>query len=255
MLTKARLLMTVSTLSFLSAAQANNTQLAEVVSASEQINQSAGISQKRVNQLTEQRQIKLEAFKAVNKEFDGLQTYNQQMQTQINHQLTELDQLAVSMEQVSIIERQISPLMARMITTLEQFISLDVPFLAEERSTRLAGLKSMMERADIAVSEKFRRVLEAYQVEVEYGRSIEAYSGLIDVEGSERDVDFLRIGRVSLVYKTRDGNHMGVWQQANNQWEPLPAEYRTGINKALRIARKQLAPDLIIVPIVENTAS
>jgi len=244
---QASLLISVTTYSAMSFAQ--DSQLKEVVSAGQQINQSASRSQQKVDQLTEHTQTKIQAFKTVNKELDGLQVYNKQMQVQVQHQLSQLDELAVSMEQVSIIERQISPLMARMISTLETFVELDVPFLEQERTKRINDLKSMITRADIAVSEKFRRVLEAYQVEVDYGRTIEAYTGLLAVNGSERDVDFLRIGRVSLVYKTRDGNTLGVWQKSSKSWQALDGDYRLAINKGLRIARKQLAPDLMIVPI------
>jgi hypothetical protein len=117
----------------------------------------------------------------------------------------------------------------------------------------------MMERADISVAEKFRRVLEAYQIEVDYGRTIEAYSGNLVVDGQDMEVDFLRIGRVSLVYQTRDGSRLGEWKQSAQQpgqWQALSQDYRLGINKALRIARKQLAPDLIMVPVSLNeTAS
>jgi uncharacterized protein (DUF885 family) len=238
----------------LHASPAADKALSEVVKAGQQINLSANKSQQRVNTISEQIQTKVQQFKTVNKEVDGLNVYNQQMNTQIDNQLKEISQLAVSMEQVSIIERQISPLMARMIDTLETFISLDVKFLQEERSQRLSGLKEMMARADVAISEKFRRVLEAYQIEVDYGRSIEAYSGLLSVDGSEKNVDFLRIGRVSFVYQTRDGQKLGLWNNETKSWQELPAEYRLNINKGLRIARKQLAPDLIIVPIAQNSA-
>lgn len=233
---------------------AQDAELNDVIDAGKKINQTANQSQKRVDAISDQIQSKLQQYKAVNKEIDGLDVYNKQMQTQINNQLAELEQLAVSMEQVSVIERQISPLMARMISTLENFVALDIPFLPEERQTRLNDLNAMLERADIAVSEKFRRVLEAYQVEVDYGRTIEAYTGLLDVDGQERDVDFLRIGRVSFVYKTRDGERLGVWDEASKSWQALPAEYRSDINKGLRIARKQLAPDLIIVPVAQTSA-
>jgi hypothetical protein len=149
--------------------------------------------------------------------------------------------------------------MARMISTLKKFIELDVPFLPEERTKRVNDLSAMMERADISVAEKFRRVLEAYQIEVDYGRTIEAYSGNLVVDGQDMEVDFLRIGRVSLVYQTRDGSRLGEWKQSAQQpgqWQALSQDYRLGINKALRIARKQLAPDLIMVPVSLNeTAS
>ncbi|WP_246129199.1 DUF3450 domain-containing protein [Colwellia demingiae] len=229
-----------------------STSLNKVVNAGQQINHSAAKSQQKVNTLTDQAQTKLQQFHVVTKEVDGLSVYNQQMQTQLDSQMTELAQLAKSMEEVSVIERQISPLMARMISTLDTFVELDVPFLPSERTKRVEDLKTMMNRADIAVSEKFRRVLEAYQIEVDYGRTIEAYSGILPIDGKKMDVDFLRIGRVSLVYQTRDGSRLGEWKQSSGgqgQWQSLSQDYRLGINKALRIARKQLAPDLILVPV------
>lgn len=223
-------------------------QVTKVVEAGQEINQSAVKSQQKIDKIADQIQSKLQQFKAVNKEVDGLNVYISQMQKQVDNQLKEFSELSDSIEQVSIIERQISPLMARMIDTLDTFVSLDVPFLPEERSKRLASLKSMMERSDIAVSEKFRRVLEAYQVEVDYGRTIEAYTDILVLDGIEMDVDFLRIGRVAFIYQTRDGSGIGLWNNDNNTWEALDTSYRTNINKALRIARKQLAPDLVVVP-------
>ena len=252
-LTTASLLLSLSASSLIfsttASAMATEDSLGKVVSAGQQITESAANSQKKVNKYTEQVQTKLQKFHAVTKEVDGLTVYNQQMQAQLDNQLKELSQLAKSMNDVSVIERQISPLMARMISTLENFVDLDVPFLPLERAKRVNDLNTMMQRADISVSEKFRRVLEAYQIEVDYGRTIEAYSGLLTIEGQEMDVDFLRIGRVSLVYQTRDGSLLGQWSQSAKQWQSLSQDYRLGINKALRIARKQLAPDLIMIPL------
>lgn len=262
-LAQASLLLSVSATSLLFStlstaepmSQSANSQLNHVVEAGQKINNSAAKSQVKVDGLTEQAQTKLQQFHTVTKELDGLNVYNKQMQNQLDNQMAELTQISKSMEQVSVIERQISPLMARMITTLENFVALDVPFLEEERSKRINDLNEMMNRADIAVSEKFRRVLEAYQVEVDYGRTIEAYSGLLEINGQPMDVDFLRIGRVSFVYQTRDGSQLGEWNQKSGQWQELSQDYRLGINKALRIARKQLAPDLIFVPIAQADTS
>lgn len=258
-LAKASFIISLSTTSFLSttvyADSVNqNEQLDKVVAKAQTINQSASKSQLTVDGYTEQVQTKLQAFNGVTKEVDGLNVYNQQMQSQLNNQVSELNQLAKSMEEVSVIERQVSPLMARMISTLENFVTLDVPFLPQERSKRVNDLKEMMTRADISVPEKFRRVLEAYQIEVDYGRTIEAYSGQLMVEGQQMDVDFLRVGRVSFVYQTRDGSLLGQWDQSGGEWKTLSQDYRLGVNKALRIARKQLAPDLIMVPLSNTEA-
>ena len=253
-LAKASLMLSFSAITLLNASANQDEQLDKVVAAGQKINQSAANSQLKVNSLTEQVQTKLQQFNTVTKELDGLTVYNQQMQAQLDNQMAELSQLAKSMEEVSVIERQVSPLMARMISTLENFVKLDVPFLPQERSKRLNDLNDMMIRADISVAEKFRRVLEAYQVEVDYGRTIEAYSGLLALGGQEMDVDFLRVGRVSFIYQTRDGSQLGQWDQTTGQWQTLSQDYRLGVNKALRIARKQLAPDLIMVPLTNTQA-
>ncbi|NVK24046.1 MAG: DUF3450 domain-containing protein [Gammaproteobacteria bacterium] len=228
---------------------ASATSLQPVLSASSGITESAAKSQQKIDKINEQVQNKLQEFRTVNKETDGLVVYNEQLEKQLASQLAEMEQLNLDIDRVSVIERQITPLMIRMIDGLEQFVSLDVPFLPEERSNRINDLKEMMGKADVAVSEKFRRVLEAYQVEVGYGRTIEAYSGLLDIEGQERDVDFLRIGRVSLVYLSRDGSKLGRWDEESKSWQALSADYRMHITKGLRMAKKQLAPDLLTLPI------
>ena len=224
-------------------------ELKPVLAASEQITTSASKSQQKIDKIAEQVQDKLQQFRTINKEVEGLDVYNGQLEKQIQSQLDEMAQLNLDIDQVSVIERQITPLMLRMIDGLEQFVSLDVPFLPQERSERIASLKEMMDKADVAVSEKFRRVLEAYQVEVGYGRTIEAYSGILNLNGQERDVDFLRIGRVSLMYITRDGSLLGRWDAENSDWQELDPEYRMHITKGLRMAKKQLAPDLLTMPI------
>lgn len=226
--------------------------LKPAVKVATQINESAVNSQAKINSITDQIDSKLQQYKTINKEIDGLEVYNGQLRKQIASQLDEMAALNASMDEVSVIERQITPLMMRMIDGLEQFIALDVPFLAEERSKRVASLKDMMDRADIAPSEKFRRVMEAYQVEMDYGRTLEAYAGLQMIDGQERNVDFLRVGRTALIYQTRDAALQGSWNNQTRQWDALPSSYRTQITKGLRMAKKQLAPDLLMLPVAKT---
>mgnify|MGYP000545460967 CR=1 FL=1 len=214
-----------------------------------EINQSAANSQDKIDSITDQIGDKLQQFKTLNKEIEGLNVYNAQLRKQIANQNQEMLDLNQAIDEVSVIERQITPLMLNMIDGLAQFITLDVPFLEEERSNRILDLRNLMDRADIAPSEKFRRVMEAYQVEMDYGRTIEAYPGLKMIDGAERSVDFLRIGRTALIYQTRDASKQGVWNKQTRQWEELDSGYKTQIAKGLRIAKKQLAPDLLMVPV------
>jgi DNA repair exonuclease SbcCD ATPase subunit len=220
-----------------------------VIDEAAKINESAAKSQEKINGITDQIDSKLQQFKTLMKEIEGLEVYNTQLRKQINSQEQEMDDLNAAIDEVSVVERQITPLMMRMIDGMEQFIALDVPFLPEERKNRVMDLKAMMDRADVAASEKFRRVMEAYQVEMDYGRTMEAYSGLHTINGQERDVEFLRLGRTALIYQTRDASSQGVWNKQTRQWEELDSSYRTQITKGLRMAKKQLAPDLLMLPV------
>ena len=176
--------------------------LKPVVDEAAKINESAAKSQEKINGITDQIDSKLQQFKTLMKEIEGLEVYNTQLRKQINNQEQEMADLNAAIDEVSVVERQITPLMMRMIDGLEQFVALDVPFLPEERANRVADLRAMMDRADVAASEKFRRVMEAYQVEMDYGRTMEAYSGIHSINGQERDVEFLRLGRTALIYQT-----------------------------------------------------
>ena len=144
-------------------------------------------------------------------------------------------------------ERQISPLLLRMIEGLDQFIQLDVPFLLAERKSRISRLRDMMNRADVTIAEKFRQVFDAYSIELEYGNTIESYRGTLPT--TQQDVEFLRIGRVGLLYQSLDGKQIGAWDRDNKAWVEVPNRFRRDIRKGLKMAKKQISPDIIKIPI------
>ncbi|MVF12148.1 DUF3450 domain-containing protein [Ketobacter sp. MCCC 1A13808] len=221
----------------------------QVVGENNKANVAAKQSQSKIDSISQQTDKLFNEYKVVSKEFDGLRVYNSQLEKQIANQLKEMESINSSIDQVTVIERQIVPLMLRMIDGLKQFVELDVPFLQEERDERISNLDQLMERADVSVAEKFRKVIEAYQIESEYGRTIEAYRGTIDIAGNQREVDFLRIGRVSLMYQTDDSKYSGIWDNESKDWAPLTDQYRSAIRDGLRIARKEVAPNLLKLPV------
>ncbi|MEE2733186.1 MAG: DUF3450 domain-containing protein [Pseudomonadota bacterium] len=235
--------------SFLLSSNSMAASLDKAVGENTSANVSAQQSQKKIDALSQQTDKLFNEYKVVSKEIDGLQVYNTQLEKQIANQLKEMQSINHSIDQVTVIERQIIPLMLSMIEGLKQFVALDVPFLQDERQERISNLEYLMERSDVSVAEKFRKVLEAYQIENEYGRTIEAYRGTLDINGSQREVDFLRIGRVSLMYQTDDSQLSGIWNKGSQQWDPLSNQYRSAIRDGLRIARKEVAPNLLKLPI------
>lgn len=211
----------------------------------------AAKSQQRINNLDDETRKLLDRYRLVTRQTETIETYNQQLSRLLESQLAEMKSIQRQIEEIEITQQEITPLMLRMLASLEQFVSLDVPFLPKERSQRLANLHETLDRADVSVSEKFRQVIEAFQIENDYGRTIEAYRAELShqLSAEKRTVDFLRVGRVALYYQTLDGNEMGVWDKASGQWQLLDTEYRSAVNKGLRIARKQAAPDLLVLPV------
>jgi len=210
--------------------------------------------QQRIEQVANQTDELLNEYNTLAKVVDGLKTYNSLIQRQIDNQESEKAALSESIDNVALIERQIVPMMTRMLDSLEEFIRLDTPFLIKERTERLARLREMMERSDVSSAEKFRRVIEAYQIENDYGRTIEAYKGTVDINGTQQEVDFLRIGRVALAYQSVGGQYTGAWDPEQGTFVELPPEkFKSQVSMGLRVARKQVAPDLLIVPIAAPT--
>jgi len=206
-------------------------------------------SQKVVDQLGEQRRDMQTEYRTVLREIEGLDAYNRQLVRQMQLQRQEVIELDQSIAQATVVDRQILPLMMRMTGALEQFIALDLPFLGDERKERIKFIKDAFDRVDVTVPEKFRQVLEAYEVELEFGRTIEAYTGNVQVEDQKLEVDFLRVGRIGLYYQTLDGSQSGQWDATAKKWVELPARYRNPLRNAIRVARKLVAPDLLTLPL------
>jgi hypothetical protein len=226
-----------------------------VLKVGEAKNVAARKSQAKVDKLADETRDLLTDYKTVMKQIDGLEVYNARLQRQIDNQMVRIEEIDDSIDQVTVISRQMTPLIIRMIDGLEKFVELDVPFHMEERQQRIAFLRANLDRSDVSVAEKFRQVLEAYKIENEYGRKIDAYKGSVEIDGTERDVNFLRVGRIALLYQTTDTEISGAWDQASRSWVPLErGEYRNAIMKGLRIARKEASIDLMNLPVAAPEA-
>jgi hypothetical protein len=241
------MLLLVSSIGMVGSASAAT--LADIYQIAERMNQAARTSQAKIDALTEETRQLLNEYKTVLKEIEGLRVYNRQLEKQIGSQEREMAQLSDSIDKVTVIERQITPLMLRMIDGLEQFVDLDLPFLLDERHGRIDNLRNMMDRADVAVSEKYSQVLRAYQIENEYGRTLSSYGDTINIAGIDRKVDVLKVGRIALVYQTPDGEETGMWNQTSGTWEPVDDEYKTPVRNGIRMERKQLTVDMLTLPI------
>lgn len=206
-------------------------------------------TQKRIDGISDRTRAMLDEYQLLSREHEALRVYHDQLERIIHSQETERTSLRMQLDDIELTQREIMPLMLRMIARLEAFLATDMPFLMDERSQRVSRLRELLDRADVTVAEKYRRVLEAYQVELDYGRTIESYQDMLDVDGTRRTVDILRVGRVGLYYQTLDGRHSGYWDQAAGTWLPLDGGNRLAIRQGLRVAQQAVAPELLRLPV------
>ena len=224
-------------------------QLDEIVDLRSQMHIAAARSQEKIDTLTSETQDLFSEYREANQEIDQLRVYIRQLEELVADQESEIASKEEQIDKVTQVERGIMPLMEDMLDSLEQFIRLDVPFLLEERTDRVARLRRLLGRADVTVAEKYRRLMEAYSIENDYGRKVGVYRGPHVVDGEERQADFLRIGRLILISRTPDEEFAEVWDQRERKWSSLDGEYRTDIRRALRMARDHEAFDLLHLPV------
>ena len=221
--------------------------LNSTVSVENKINTDAAKSQQRVTSLAQQTSDLLAEYRAVVRETESLKIYNDSLEAIVQDQRDEVVSINNQLEGLEATNRGVVPLMLEMIEMLEQIVENDMPFRLEERRARVQRLRDMMNQADVTTSEKYRRVMEAYQGELEYGRTTEAYSEALPTTG--QTVEFLRVGRTLLVYQTSDQVTTGWFNPTTRTYEELPNKYRLEVKEGLAIARNEKAPNLVMLPV------
>ena len=230
-------------------ATGNADALTQAIQTNVGSNQAAAQSQQKIDQLSDQTRSMLDTYRQVTRQTETLKQYNAHLKQLLDSQEKEKLSMQRQLQDIQVTQREVVPLMTRMLETLDKFIKLDSPFLPAERQRRITQLKDMVVQANVTDAEKFRRILEAYQVENDYGYTIEAYRGELALKGAMNTVDFFRLGRVALFYQTLDGSETGSWSRENKQWTVLDSRYRNPVRNGLRMARKETAPDLISLPL------
>ena len=200
--------------------------------------------------LTERQTDKIvNEWKAVSKQVEGLKLYNEQKRIQIKAQLELMDKLDEQLVQVVVMQRQIPPLAQRMLESLESFINLDTPFRIEERTNRIDLVRSSLAKPKVTASEQVRQVLEAYNIEAEYGRKIDTYESTL-TDGTV--VNILVVGRIGMFYQTKDEQSSGRWNNDTNSWDELPGSYRKPIRDGILMAKKLAPTDMLMMPVIKG---
>jgi len=206
-------------------------------------------SQQRVNQLDDQTRSMLERYRAATWQAQQMNVYAKQLDGLLTAQDAEKKSLQRQLVEMDRVEQDLPPLMLRMLESLDKFVALDLPFLQDERKDRVANLRRMMADPSVGIAEKYRRLLEAYQIEADYGRGL----GVERVEVDGRAMDALRVGRTALYAVSADGADAVYWDATAKAWQPLQHKYVATLRKGFKLARETVAPDFIALPMPPPT--
>lgn len=242
-----RLLAAALTLTSLPLAAAS---LDAALDESQRLAAEARASQTRIDALDDASQRLLAEYRAALLQAEALKGYNAQLRALVAAQREELGGYRQQLDDLARTQEAVTPQMRQMVEVLGEFIEADLPFLPHERAERLSQLRALLPRADVSLADKYRRILEAYQIESDYGRTLEAWRGeLTMAEAPPRSVDFLRLGRSMLYYQTLDGHQSGWWDARARTWRLLENDQRRPLRQAIAIARQQQAPQWLALPV------
>lgn len=212
-------------------------------------NRADAATQNRIDDISAETLEMLNEYRRAVTRRQQLKVYNRELEKIIAEQERRKAALKQQMATIQDLRAEIEPLMLRMIDHLEQFVEADLPFLMRERKQRIASLRAAVANPDLSVAERFRKVLAAYQAEAKYGRTIGTYRGELEINGQQRFVEFLRMGRVMLLYITPDNSRVGYWNREQEAWQPLPDHDAEAIRQGVRLAKDLAASQLLALPV------
>jgi hypothetical protein len=206
-------------------------------------------SQIKIDQMEDDTSLIVNEYKQVSKQVEGLRVYNAQLRKQIQRQEERLKEIDKTLKEAQVMQRQIPPFTRRMLAGVEKSIELDMPFHLAERKERIAFAKAALDNPTVSPAEGLRQVMEAFTVEAEYGRKLDAYKDTVEIDGNPTEVNILRIGRLSLIAQTADESEALAWDNKSRSWIELGSSYRNPTRKGLRIANRLATVDMLEMPV------
>ena len=243
----AKRLMLASVVGLMTAAPAS-AQLESALNTAKASTSASAASQQRVERLDDEADTAVREFRAVLQQKDNIALFVAQQDIFLQSQKSEIASLRRQLGTVEQIKQGMSPMMLKMAAEIEDAIKDDMPFNLAERLARVERMKQTLADPDVSPAEQYRQVLNAFKIEVSYGQGIDSYEGMHPNKPGNV-VNFLRFGRVSLVYMTKDESEVGRYNIDTKQWEDVSGADALALRKAIRISKGEAAPDVVFAPV------
>lgn len=226
-------------------------QLDSALSAAKSSTASSAASQQRVEQMDDDADQAIREYRAVLQQKDNIALFVDQQDIYLQSQKAEIVSLNKQLGTVEQIKQGMSPMMLKMAAALEDAVEADIPFRMVERRDRIARIKAVLGDPDVSPAEQYRQVLNGFKIEVSYGQGLDSYEGAQPEAGMEGNVvNFLRFGRTSFVYITKDESVIKRFDTESREWVELDKGQALALRKAIRVANKEAAPEVVFAPVV-----
>ncbi|WP_051279538.1 DUF3450 domain-containing protein [Hellea balneolensis] len=223
-------------------------QLESALNTAKASTSASAASQQRVERLDDEADTAVREFRAVLQQKDNIALFVAQQDIFLQSQKSEIASLRRQLGTVEQIKQGMSPMMLKMAAEIEDAIKADMPFNMAERLARVERMKNTLSDPNVSPAEQYRQVLNAFKIEVSYGQGIDSYEGMHPTKPGNV-VNFLRFGRVSLVYMTKDESEVGRYNLDTKSWDVLSGADALALRKAIRISRGEAAPDVVFAPV------
>lgn len=186
-------------------------------------------------------------------EVKNLDVYRKHLEALVKDQHSELSNIDQQISDIEQTRQGVVPLMYKMIDGLKQTVKNDKPIRIEQRNLRIEKLETMMTVANVSDAEKYRRILEAYQIELDYGIKLGVYQGKITLDDDKSiEANILYLGRISLIARNFNQDKYWAWDQKEKAWVLLDSSLNSDLNHAYAVANKEVAPSLLTLPVSLN---
>lgn len=223
-------------------------EVGEAYDASIAAQKAAKESQARIDRLEAETRAIREKRKAVQWRAMQLASYAEKLEAEAALEVGKRKDLEAQLKSIATTGTDLMPLMRKMVAELSTFIEADLPFLLEARRARVKELEALLESDKHGTAEKFRRVVEAYRTEVDYGQSLGAEDAKGQCEGGDAEVTLVRVGRIGLYCTNKDGSKAYAWD--GKGWKKLDdADQLESVRNARAVARAEQPPQLLKLPV------
>jgi hypothetical protein len=229
-------------------AGAAHAQLDQALQVARQSTQEGARVQQEINDVADRAGDLEREYLALRQQIEDQRVYVEQQEVFLRSQANELEALQFQLERVGTIERDLTPMLLEMYVALEEFVTGDLPFQTDVRRARLDNIEQLLGDAAVPPAEKYRVILNAYEIEAAYGRSLRTYSEEVAIDGVPNEVNVLQFGRVAMVRIFQDGS-MEIMTQSNPEWRQLSGSHANNVQRALRIAQEVTTPDVFVAPL------